>query len=392
MSESGPHLSGLCRERFDGVRATFERLLEDPAEAGIAVAVVVDGECVVDLVGCGATNVEGDWNERSAATVFSCTKGAVALCVHLLASEGEIDPDEPVAAVWSEFGKHGKAEITPRMLLNHSAGIPGLSGDVAPAELRDDEAMAERVAAESPLWRPGRAHGYHPVTYGWALGELVRRITGQSVGRFFKDRFGDPLGIDFWIGVPDAEIARVSEAGLVDEPYSERFIAAVERGDPVQIAVVRAGAALAQEFVNDPATWTAELPATNGVATARGLAELYALVSSRERALEYGFNEIALDRMWMCEWAGAEDRVYFEPYRYASGFSTADLITSGGAFGHGGLGGSIGLADPATRVALAFVTNRHEKGERELDRAQALVDALYRALGFRYRAADLWAK
>jgi CubicO group peptidase (beta-lactamase class C family) len=392
MHEPSQTLGGYVAERFDGVREAFERLLRDPSERGVGVAMVVDGECVVDLAGCGPMAEPDEWNEGSAVTVFSCTKGAVALCVHLLASEGELDLDQAVGSRWPEFARNGKAEISPRMLLNHSAGIPGLSEEPPAAELRDDVAMADRLAAERPLWAPGRAHGYHPVTYGWALGEVVRRVTGQRVGSFLRERFAVPLGLDLWIGVPDSERHRVSVAHLGDDPYGDRFNEALERSEPVQLAVMRAGAALEPWFVNDPATWAAELPGTNGVATARGLAELYAVTSSRDRALDFGFDEVALDRMWMCEWAGAEDRVYFEPYRYASGFSTRDLIASAGAFGHGGLGGSFGLADPTCGASMAFVTNRHEKRERELDRAQSLLDALYRALGFRRRARDLWVR
>jgi CubicO group peptidase (beta-lactamase class C family) len=207
-------------------------------EVGASLCVTVDGETVVDLWGGSADLVTGrPWDADTLTMVWSCTKGATSLCAHLLADRGELDLDAPVTRYWPEFAKNGKADVPVRMLLNHQVGLPAVREFLPNGAFADWDLMVETLAAEEPFWEPGTRHGYHALTFGWLVGEVVRRVSGQSLGHFFAENVAGPLDLDFWIGLPDAHEWRVAPAipaiPAPDQPLPPFFEAALS--DPQSV-------------------------------------------------------------------------------------------------------------------------------------------------------------
>ena len=194
-------IQGTCDAKFQEVRQEFERNFQERGEVGASVCVAVGGETVVDLWG-GLANNRKDipWTEETLSIVFSATKGATAICAHMLASRGELDLDAPVAKYWPEFAQSGKENIPVKMLLNHQAGLSAVRETLPQGAYADWDLVVNALAKEEPFWEPGTRNGYHAITYGWLVGEVVRRVSGKSLGTFFKEEIADPLGLDFWIG------------------------------------------------------------------------------------------------------------------------------------------------------------------------------------------------
>ena len=202
-------IQGMCDPKFAEVREEFARNFSERGDVGASVSVVVEGETVVDLWGGIADPATGvPWREDTITVVMSMTKGATALCAHILADRGELDIDAPVAHYWPEFGANGKETIPVRMLLNHQAGLPGFRFEIPRGKPYDWDYMTSALAAQRPFWQPGLLYGYHALTFGWLVGEVVRRVSGKSVGTFFRDEVAVPLGLDFWIGLPESEERR----------------------------------------------------------------------------------------------------------------------------------------------------------------------------------------
>lgn len=391
-------IGGRVDARFDAVAQQFLRNFTDHGELGASVCVIHEGETVVDLWG-GFTDAKRDkrWDENTLTVVFSCTKGAVALCAHVLASREELDFDRPVGYYWPEFACNGKSEITTRMLLNHQAGLPGLSQVIRPDDAHEPYLMAQMLADERPLWRPGAGYGYHVLTFGWLVGEVVRRVAGDTIGRFFAREIAQPVGVDFWIGLPESERARVASLvapAVKPDQLSPPFQAAVQRGESIQRYVMNSLATVPlTELCTSPSALGSEIPAAGGVSNGRGLARMYAPL-----ALNGEFNGTSLvDHAQIAEMAAVESAalrecVLLEPMRHSCGFQktapgragadTRYLSLSETAFGHQGLVGGVGFADPAVGLALGYATN----GNQYLDeppsaRAQSLINAVYGALG-----------
>jgi CubicO group peptidase (beta-lactamase class C family) len=382
---------GRCAPRFERVREAFAHTLAQPGELGGGVCVTHRGEVVVDLVGGVADAADGrPWQPDTVAMVWSCTKGATALCAHLLVAVGELELDAPVARWWPQFAADGKGDITVAMLLSHQAGLPGVREQLAAGEVLDDVAMAERMARERPLWVPGSRHGYHSFTFGWLVGELVRRVTGMSVGEVLRRHVAEPLGADVWIGLPEAEEARVARVTYGAPPALESpFRRALARGEPIQAAMDRSWGELRDPaFCARRAVRAAQIPAINGVASARGLALLYRPLATDGRVGDLQLPARLRERIGAVASASSRDAVVLAPSRFGLGFQKAPLPRGVGpavdweepAFGHGGYGGSVALADPRRELSLAYVTNRHVYGADENARAQALVDATYASM------------
>ena len=204
-------IDGTATRGFERIAEAFERNFGERGEVGASVCVTVDGKTVVDLWG-GAADAKSaaPWTKDTVSIVFSCTKGATALCAHMLASRGKLDLDAPVTGLWPEFGQNGKERVTTRMMLDHSAGVPALRDKVKGTGPYEWDYMTGRLAAEAPFWEPGTRNGYHGLTFGWTVGEMVRRASGKSLGAFFQDEIAKPLGLDFWIGLPEAIEPRVA--------------------------------------------------------------------------------------------------------------------------------------------------------------------------------------
>ena len=211
MTTTETLVDGLCDERFEGVRRAFEENLEQYGDIGAAVAVTIDGKPVIDLWG-GYTDRERTrpWQEDSLVTVYSTTKGMTTICAHRLVEQGLLDVDAPVSQYWPEFAQAGKADVPVRMLLTHSVGLPSVSEPLPEGAIYDWDLMTDALAKQEPLWEPGTTHGYHGLTFGWLVGEVVKRISGKSLGPFFRDEVAVPLGLDTYIGLPPEHDARVA--------------------------------------------------------------------------------------------------------------------------------------------------------------------------------------
>jgi CubicO group peptidase (beta-lactamase class C family) len=384
-----PEIQGRCDGRFARVREAFARNFAERGEIGASFCAIVGGRAVVDLWGGSADPAtQRPWAEDTLVMVHSATKGAAALCAHVLAARGALDVDAPVARYWPEFGAHGKERIPVRMLLNHQAGLAAIDRALRPREGLDGVAMARALAEQEPNWEPGTAHGYHAVTFGWLIGEVVRRISGRSLGTFFREEIAAPTDLDFWIGLPaelDARVARITPPPAAD-PHDPFGAALLDKDSLTRRAFMNpstlffaGGAEFARQLR------AAEIPAANGHANARGLAGLYAPLAAGGGALVDGET---LTRMSAVESDGP-DRILIHPTRFAQGFMKsvdvsplhrARLGPNEAAFGHVGAGGSLGMADPEAGVAIGYAMNRMGPGLLLNERGQSLVDAVYDCL------------
>ncbi|WP_405165021.1 beta-lactamase family protein [Nocardia sp. NBC_01499] len=385
-------IDGTVAPGFEAVRDAFAANFADQGDVGAAVCVYRDGQPVVDLWGGLADPDAGrPWERDTLQLVYSATKGVVAAAAHLLVQRGLLDLDAPVAQYWPEFAAAGKGEIPVRWLLTHQAGLAAIDKPVPLAEALVWTPMVEALAAQAPNWTPGTDHGYHGRTFGWLVGEVIRRITGRTVGRFLAEDIAAPFGVDFFIGLPAAEQSRVSRLVFAPKPDLDSVPdeAIPEQMRPM-VAAMRDPESLTNRAFqitdppdidfNSPAVHAAEIPASNGIGTARGLARLYASLVSvvdGNRLLSPETLAAAIR-----EQTSGIDRVIMLPDRYASGFMLpiADLTLGGpNSFGHPGRGGSLGYADPERRLSFAYVTNYIVEGALDL-RARNLVDALETAL------------
>ncbi|MFC8867570.1 serine hydrolase domain-containing protein [Streptomyces sp. NPDC057148] len=390
---------GTVAEGFEPVRDAFARNFAALGDRGAAVAVYRDGRKVVDLWG-GTRDVDGTepWRRGTAQVVRSATKGVAAAVPLLLHQRGQLDLDAPVAEYWPEFKAYGKERVLVRHVLNHRAGLPVLDRPLTPAEALDPLRGPEAVAAQAPVWEPGTDHGYHALTYGWLLDELVRRVAGgRGAGEWLADEVAGPLGLDLWIGLPAAEEAagRAGRAGRLDEaapsggggPRLRPKRAVTEAyADPDSLTRRAFAAVTPFPDQNDPAYRAAALPATNGIATADALARFYAAligevdgVTRRTRLFDPATTELA-----RAEESSGQDRVLVVSTRFGLGYmlhGSASPFLSPGSFGHPGRGGALGFADPEAGVAFGYVTNGFRKTVTADPRAQALVRAVRTSLG-----------
>ena len=406
-------VEGTCSPQFDEVRHEFERNFAERGEVGAAVHVTVDGETVVDLWG-GSTDPVGlqAWTDDTLVHVWSCTKGATSLCAHILASSGELDLDAPVTFYWPEFGKNGKDSTLVRHLLNHQAGLPALREPLPRGAFYDWAYMTDALTREEPFWQPGTQHGYHGLTFGFLVGEIVRRVSGNSLGVFFRDEVASPLDLDFWLGLPESQEARVAPIIPVDPTRPGASlptmfnVAFTDPGSLQGLLAMNHGGYMAPGESDTRQAHLAVIGSTGGITNARGLAEMY-----RPLALGGEYNGVRLvdqaqlQRMSTVSTSAAMDSVVLVGTRFSLGFVKAvdnrhfvmpadreGVLLAEDAFGHTGLGGSIGFADPEARMSFGYVMNQMGTGLGGLnDRGQSLVDAVYQALGYQRSAGGgIW--
>jgi CubicO group peptidase (beta-lactamase class C family) len=396
-------IEGSCDSRFSAVQDEFERNFDKRDEVGASVCVTFDGETVVDLWGGDADPAAGRrWQHDTISVVWSCTKGAAALCAHVLASRDALDLDAPVATYWPEFAKNGKAGVTVRMLLAHQAGLPALREPIPELGFCDWNTIVEMLAGQEPLWEPGTRHGYHAVTFGHLVGEVVRRVSGRSLGAFFREEIAGPLGLDFHIGLPEAEEVRVAPIVAAPLPGPDDVLPSFYRAaleDPGSVAgliLFNSGSIFLPGWIDTRDAHAAEIPALNGITNARGLAGMY-----RPLALGGAVDGVdlveadTLQLMTAVASATSVDATMLVPTRWSLGFVKSvdnsrrapgdqdGVVLSEAAFGHVGMGGSIGFADPVARVSFAYTMNRQGMTTGLDARGQSLVDAAYRSLGYR---------
>jgi CubicO group peptidase (beta-lactamase class C family) len=378
---------------------------------GASVCLTIGGETVVDLWG-GVANPKtaAPWKKDTVCTVFSCTKGATALCAHILASRGKLDLDAPVTALWPEFGQHGKEHVTTRMMLDHSAAVPALREKVRDDGPYDWNYMTDRLAAEEPFWAPGTRNGYHGLTFGWTVGEMVRRASGKSLGTFFRDEVAKPLGLDFWIGTPEEiepRIAPILAFAVKAEDARTPFLKDLRDKNSIPFLFYMNSGAWRAGGANSRAGHAAEVGAANGITNARGLAGMYAQLSQGGGKL---VDARTVSRMGEVSMATHDDATLRIPTRFALGYMKSmdnrkrsiaatiwgedsdSVILSSAAFGHVGAGGSLGFADPAAGFSFGYTMNQMGPGLLMNARGQKLVDAAYLSMGFKNKDSGVWVR
>lgn len=396
-------VQGHCDPQFEAVRAEFEKNFAERGEVGASVCLSVDGETKVDLWGGVANPETGDaWTEDTVSIVFSCTKAATAICAHILIDRGDLNPAALVSDYWPEFAKGGKEATTVQMMLNHESALPALRAPVKEGGFLDWDYMISRMEDEEAFWEPGTRNGYHMVNFGWTVGELVRRVSGRSLGTFFKEEVAEKTGADFWIGIPDSfdkPIAPIIPHIPSPDDAFTRFTQKLMT-DPASIQAL--------SFLNsggwnpnDPAAHRAEIGGAGGISNARGQVAMYTPLAVNDGAL-VSRDQVA--RMSMVTTATGEDATLLVPTRFASGFMKSmdnraypmgdqmTAIIGDTAFGHVGAGGSIGFADTECGLAFSYTMNRMGAGLLVNDRGQSVIDAAYTSLGYRSNAPGAWVR
>jgi CubicO group peptidase (beta-lactamase class C family) len=404
-------VSGTCDERFASVADQFQRNFSDHGELGASVSITVEGETVVDLWGGTADASSGRvWDRDTVSLVWSCTKGATALCAHILASRGLLDVDAPVVQYWPEYATFGKEKTTVRMLLAHQSGLSALAKPLPDGAFYEWDTMIAAIESAEPMWQPGTRHGYQAFTFGWLIGELVRRISGRSLGAFFQSEVAEPLGLDFWIGLPEEIEPRVAPMvfptpeEVMANPSIFFVLAGTSPESVPALIMANNGGYMTPGptgFDGRPAH-AAEIGAAGGITHARSLARMYAPLANGGALAGVQFvDKAALARMTTPASVGA-DAAMMSTTRFTLGYikshdnrrqpemMTDSAVLSADAFGHPGFGGSIGFASPANRVSFAYTMNRMGVSTMLDVRGQGLVDALYRSLGYTNNSAEIW--
>jgi CubicO group peptidase (beta-lactamase class C family) len=382
-------IEGNCEPRFERVKAAFAENFEKRNEYGAAVAVTLDGKPVVDLW-AGHTDKARTipWDRDTIANVFSTTKGMTAICAHRLVDQGKLDLDAPVATYWPEFAQAGKDKMPVRMLLNHQAGLPAIRRKLNDADMYDWDTMVTALAAQEPWWVPGTRHGYHALTIGFLVGEVIRRITGKSLGAYFRDEIAKPLGLDCHVGLDERDDSRCATMLASPPPPPGQvnlFEYAQQHPDSVTAyAFNNPATAMKLGAVNSRAWRGAEVPAANGHSNARALARLYgALARGGELDGVRVLSPEGIVRSYTEESFGM-DEVLLITTRFTTGFMLTKPDDPFGpglhTFGHPGAGGSLGFADPDSRIGFGYVMNKMGPYIVVDPRTRALINALYASI------------
>ena len=400
-------IHGAYDSRFKKVFDEFEQNFSELGEVGAGVSVMWEGSVVVDLYG-GLADVDSKtpWTEKTMPIVWSSTKGATSICLHTLAYRGLLDLDAPVSEYWPEYGVGDKASTTVKMFLDHTAGLPAIKEPV-PANAFYDWPLIINILEEAELWwEPGTAQGYHALTKGFLCGEVLRRVTGQTIGEFLQKEFSEPLGLDFFMGLPEDRMKDVATMIFPEqvEPPADFFLSVEANPDGIQSKIFNNDGGHLQEFQNSEAL-TSEIPAAGGLATAKGLAGIYSPFACGGEQNGHCFvDEDQLHRMFSVSTSCGLDKSLLVPMRFSEGFTkTMDnrrgkpgnqdsILMSEDAFGCPGFGGSIGLADPSARMSFGYCMNRMGPGTALNPRGQSLLDATYQSLGYRLSRFGRWFK
>jgi CubicO group peptidase (beta-lactamase class C family) len=372
-------INGHCDTRFEAVREAFAANFAERLELGASFAVTLDGEPVIDLWAGAADDRGTPWQADTIVNVYSTTKTMAALTLLLLADRGEVDLDAPAAHYWPEFSANGKRRVLVKHFLSHAAGLSGLDEPVALEDLYDWEKITALLAAQAPWWEPGTQSGYHAVTQGYLIGEIVRRVTGQTLGAFFREQITGPLGADFHIGLADAEFARVGD--LVPPPPGSLAGAA----SPDSIAARTFRSPPVDALASRTAEWRrAEIPAANGHGNARSVVAVQTLIAcAGESGGQRILSSAGAGRVFEQQTQGI-DLVLGTPIRFGMGYGlTSPEMPLGPnprtAF-WGGWGGSLVLVDADARVCMDYAMNRMGNGTMGDLRAGRMMAAFYGAL------------
>jgi CubicO group peptidase (beta-lactamase class C family) len=384
-------LHGWTAPGFDGVRDAFARNFAEGQEVGAAFTAYHRGQKVVDLWGGVADADTGrPWEEDSIILVFSTTKGMTAVCANQLAQAGVLDVDAPVVEYWPEFGANGKENVPVSYLLSHQVGLAWIEGAMTLEDALAWDPAVTALAAQKPSWEPGTQHGYHAVTYGWLVGEVIRRVSGRRIGEYLHEEVAAPLGLDLWIGLPESQEPRVarlvqSDVGGADSDMDDatRALVAQFMGPDTMLGkALSAGGSFAGPIWNDRAVRAAEVPAANGVADARSIARMYAACVGEVDGIRLLTPE-QVKRATTQLTSGPNVVLMGLDIQFGLGFMLpSSIMTLGGpqSFGHFGAGGSMGWADPDAEFGFGYVMNKMAMGLAGDTRTQNLVEACYAAL------------
>jgi len=383
MQDVETEIHGSCAAGYEPVRQAFADNFAERGEIGASVAVAVAGEPVVNLwAGWADLARTRPWQPDTLTNVWSTTKAMTSLAAHILIDRGELDPDAPVARYWPEFAAAGKTDIPVRWIMSHKSGLAGLTVPLSLQDYYDWDKITGLLAAQAPLWEPGTASGYHAITFGFLVGEVIRRISGQSPGTFFAAEIAGPLGADFHIGLAESEFGRCSELqGVRPSEQEQTAIAqAYANAHPAAVAALL-NPSLTGDEGNDGDWRRAELPAANGHGTAQSLVTVFStLVDGSDRLISEKTLRAA------CVGQGRyTDLVLGVPLEFGLGFGLSGAEghygPNPGAFGHDGFGGSAVGADPERGIAFAYVMNRMGMNLVDDPRKMALIEAIYRSPG-----------
>ena len=390
--KSSVQIYGKCHDDFQEVVELFVQNFDIYSEIGSSLCVVVDGEIIVDIWGGHTTEQRTEqWNEETLSVAFSSTKAALALCIHLLIDREEIHTEDKVVKYWPEYGKNGKEETTVGMILNHTAGLPALKTPVQEDGFYDWEYMTDLLENEEPFWNPGEETGYHMMTTGWLIGELIRRISGKSLGKFFNDEVSSPFNLEYWIGLPQSEVGRVAKvtpftSSSTDKPSGFAKAFRTEPDSMQRLSLTNTGG----YDYNSVKTYKAEIGGVGGITNARSLAGMLSpLALNNEKLL----SKNAVNRLSQLHSRLGEDKMLMLPTRFSQGFMLnmdnrgifegegGSFIIGPNAFGHVGFGGSSAtFADPDYKMSFGYMVNKLGGEYLISDRCQNLINASYRSL------------
>ena len=379
-------IKGYVAPGFEKVKAVFKANW-DGYEVGAGCSVVHNGKTVVDIWGGWLdTDFKEPWQENTLVNVYSTTKGMGSLAMAILADKGKIDYTAKVVDYWPEFGQEGKENVTVAQLLSHQAGLCGLSQKTTVEDLYDWDKMVKLLAAQKPHWEPGKGCGYHAVVWGYFPGELIKRITGKTLGAYFKEKVADPLKADFFIGLPDSEMHRV---GNIIGPNRAR-VPMKQAESPAEMPKLYPIALLNPNIrpykdASSIAWRKAEIAAANGQANARGIARIYGMLANGGEI--DGIRILSQNAIGTAIIEEVDDSqpnlVTGRPMRFARGFSLNVEGVYGknpDAFGHAGAGGSLGFADPSANIGFGYTMNQMQVNPDDESRSKRLADAVYDCL------------
>lgn len=393
MSNASFSLQGKFLPQFEQVAVAFAENFVARGEVGASCSIQIEGETVVDIWGGYADPQAGKlWQEDTISLVFSCTKAATALCAQLLIDRGLLILDEKVTHYWPEFGQGGKEDTTVSMMLGHASPVPVFRQEVLPGAMQDFAAMTALSESEEAHWTPGAQHGYHMINFGWTVGELVRRVSGMSLDAFFNQEIREVLGIDFWMCLPPGEDNRVAKMipFLPDEntPITDFLAQLMEPESDQHKALFNLGGL---DF-DSPEGYRAIIGGGGGLANARALAQFFTpLANDGNYKGNNLISKARIDDMRRPLSQGMDSTLLI-PTRFGQGFMLRmdnrsdyemdgmNLLIPDGAFGHVGMGGSVGFADPAQRLSMGYSMIKMGGGILLNERGQSLVKAAYAAL------------
>jgi len=382
-------IEGTCDPKFSRVKDTFAENFEKRGEVGAAAAVMLDGKSVVDIwAGHADREKTRPWTRDTLVNVYSTTKGVTAICAHRLADKGLLDIDAPVAKYWPEFAQAGKDKLPVRYLLSHRAGMAAVRKPLDDDALFKWDKMTTALAEQEPWWEPGTKHGYHALTFGHLVGEVIRRITGKTPGTYLRDEIAGPLGLDLHIGLDAKDDARTGDmiAMPPPEPGEPNLFAEVMK-NPESVAFkafMNPPGGMRPGLVNSREWRAAEIPAANGHTTARSLAKLYGALA-RGGELD-GVRVMSKEQVAKCsiEQSNGPDALLIINTRFSLGFMMsqpgASLGPNAKSFGHPGAGGSLGYADPEAKIGFGYTMNKMHASLLIDPRATALIDAVYASM------------